>query len=319
MQMQISLGLKSDPIQYRYSYDWLFDLMEELDLHYLQLGSFPELYTLEDGFFHSLREAADRRSIVIKSCFTSYRELGGFFSGDPFLQRAARRNYERYIQIAALVGAESVGSNPGSVYRDRMEIKEQGIQLYLENMKELMSLAHDRGLRFLSIEPMSCLAEPPSLPEELDRMLDSLREHHSNHVESTVPVYLCADISHGVADKSGQVLHDNWSLFEYQIPNIAEFHIKNTDSQFNSTFGFSREETAVGIVELARLRKIITRNWDRFPVELAIGYLELGGPKLGRDYSDNHLRDMIIESMAQIREYFPISDYEHTPGEEYRR
>ena len=37
--MQINLGLKSDPINYRYSYDWLFDLMNEIDLRYLQLGS----------------------------------------------------------------------------------------------------------------------------------------------------------------------------------------------------------------------------------------------------------------------------------------
>jgi len=305
--MQISLGLKSDPIHYRYSYDWLFDLMNEWDLRYLQLGSFPELYNLEDGFFLSLRERAEPRGVVIKSCFTSYRELGGFFSGDPYLQWVARRNYERYIEIAALVGADSVGSNPGSVYRDRMESKEQGIQIYLDNMKELMSLASDKGLRFLSIEPMSCLAEPPSLPEEVEHMLGILGEHHSNHAETTVPVYLCADIGHGVADRNGQVLHDNWSLFEYQIPYIAEFHIKNTDSKFNSTFGFSRDEIAMGIVDLSRLREIITQNRDRFPLEQIVGYLELGGPKLGRDYSDLCLRDMIVESIAHICQHFPMA------------
>ena len=125
--MQIGVGIKSDPILYRYSYDWLFDLMGELGLRYLQLGSFPELYNLEDGFFLSLRERAAKRGVVIKSCFSSYRELGGFFSGDRYLQQAARRSYERYIQIASLVGSDSVGSNPGSVYRDKLETKEQGI------------------------------------------------------------------------------------------------------------------------------------------------------------------------------------------------
>jgi ribulose-phosphate 3-epimerase len=299
--MQISLGIKSDPIHYRYSYDWLFDLMNELELQYLQLGSFPELYTLDDGFFLSLRQRAERRSVVIKSCFTSYRELGGFFSGDPYLQRVARRNYERYIEIASLVGADSVGSNPGSVYRDKLETKKDGIQIYLHNMNDLMALAHDKGLRFLSIEPMSCSAEPPSLPDELDQMLGTLSVYHRENNDTTVPVYLCGDISHGVADTSGRVIYDNWSLFEYQIPHIAEFHFKNTDARFDSTFGFSPKELLQGIVDLSRLQEIIDRNQDQFPIDHVVGYLELSGPKLGRDYSDHLLRDMIVESVLHIR------------------
>lgn len=304
--MQISLGIKSDPIHYRYSYDWLFDLMNELDLRYLQLGSFPELYTLADGFFLSLKERAAGRGVAIKSCFTSYRELGGFFSGDRYLQRVSRGNYERYIEIASLVGADSVGSNPGSVYRDRLETKEQGIRIYLDNMKELMVLACDKGLKFLSIEPMSCLAEPPSLPDELDHMFGTLDAHHRERGGATVPVYVCADISHGLADSSGRVIHDNWSLFEYQIPYMAEFHIKNTDARFDSTFGFSPEEVPRGIVDLSRLREIIARNRDKFPCDQIIGYLELGGPKLGRDYSDHLLRDKIVESITHIRYCFPV-------------
>ena len=35
------------------------------------------------------------------------------------------------------------------------------------------------------------------------------------------------------------------------------------------------------------------------------GYLELGGPKLGRDYSDPLLRDELVESIEAIREVFP--------------
>lgn len=304
--MKINLGLKSDPINYRYSYDWLFDLMNEIDLRYLQLGSFPELYTLEDGFFLSLRERAEHRGVVIKSCFTSYRELGGFFSGDRYLQRTARRNYERYVEIASLVGAESVGSNPGSVYRDRLGTKQEGIGIYLEHMKELMSIAHDRGLKFLSIEPMSCLAEPPALPEELDTMLDALQAYHRSNPGSTVPVYFCSDISHGVANRQGRILHDNWELFEHQIPRMAEFHIKNTDSRFDSTFGFSDEELATGSVDLAKLWRIISVNWNRFPIGEIAGYLEISGPKLGRDYSDYKLREMIVESVSNIRSSFGI-------------
>ena len=171
-------------------------------------------------------------------------------------------------------------------------------------MKHLMAQANTEGLKFLAIEPMSCLAEPPSKPEELDRMLGALHVYHLDHPDSTVPVYTCADISHGLADEHGHVIHDNLSLFEHQIPYMAEFHFKNTDHRFEATFGFSTKERAAGIVDLGRLKKVIDLNQDRFPVDTVTGYLELNGPKLGRDYSDCALRNMIVESIDHIRAYF---------------
>jgi sugar phosphate isomerase/epimerase len=171
-------------------------------------------------------------------------------------------------------------------------------------MRELMSVAREAGLKWLSLEPMSCLAEPPTLPEELDRILGALAEHHRRHPDSTVPVYLCSDIGHGYADRKGRVVHDNWSLFEAQIPYMAAFHFKNTDERFDATFGFSEAERRRGIVDLARLKELIDRHADRFPVQPVIGYFETGGPKIGRDYSDPLLREMIAESIRAIQDVF---------------
>ena len=114
--------------------------------------------------FRDLRSAAASYGIAIRSVFTAHRELGGFFAGDPGMERAARRNYERLIEVAALLGASYAGSNPGAVLRDRMSTKEAGIRCYLKHMKELMAGAKALGLAGLTIEPMSCGAEPPSYP-----------------------------------------------------------------------------------------------------------------------------------------------------------
>ena len=66
-------------------------------------------------------------------------------------------------------------------------------------------------------------------------------------------------------------MHDNWSLFEMQVPWMREFHFKNTDSIFNSTFGFGPEERGRGIVDLARLKAVIDANAGRFPVRRGHG------------------------------------------------
>ncbi|MGA2546335.1 MAG: TIM barrel protein [Rectinemataceae bacterium] len=301
-QIRFEFGVKSDPIEYRYSFDWLFLLMRRMGLRRLQLGSFFELYDLEDGWFLDLRELAASRGIAISSVFTAHRELGGFFSGDPRMELVARRNYERLIEVAALVGARYVGSNPGAVYRDRMGYKGEGLRRYVRHMKELSRKARELGLEALTVEPMSCSAEPPSSMDEIGSLMEEFREFHAANPSSSLPVYLCGDVSHGLADREGNLVHGNMELFEYEIPWTCEFHIKNTDAAFASTFGFSPADRERGIVEMKTVFDIARRRAAYWPVREVVGYLEIGGPKLGRDYSDYKLERQLEESIAHIME-----------------
>jgi ribulose-phosphate 3-epimerase len=151
---------------------------------------------------------------------------------------------------------------------------------------------------------MSSLFEFPSTPGEVARLDAEFDAHLAANRDSAVPLYYCADISHGVADVQEKVVADNWDMFEREIPHMWEFHFKNTDPIFNATFGFSREERARGIVDLTRLKGIIERNADRFPAAEVTGYLELPGPKTGRDYTDCALGKMLSDSLEALTEVF---------------
>jgi len=303
--MQIELGIKTDPIQTRYSYDWLFTLLEEEDIRYVQLGAFFEMFHMDSpDYFVQLREQAEKHGLRIKSMFSAYREFGGFFYGDPHMEKAARTMYEKYIRIAGILGLDYAGTNPGAVYRDRMHQKEQGISTYLKHMKELQHLAKSEGLKAFCMEPMSSMAEPPTTPDEMDFMIGELNAYHSQNPETTVPVWLCGDISHGLADQRGQVVYSNTQLFEHAIPMMCEFHFKNTDALYNSTFGFSEEEQRQGIVDLRALKSLCEQNADQWPVQEVVGYLEIGGPKIGRDYSDHLLDGVLRESLRALKDTF---------------
>ena len=127
-ELELHLGVKTDPIEYRYSHPWLFDLLGEIGVKYVQIGTHFELYQLPDDFFHQLREEAHARGLTIHSAFTAHRELGGFFREEPGYEEVARKNFERYIEVGGILGAKSVGSNPGAVMRDRI-IPETGVNL----------------------------------------------------------------------------------------------------------------------------------------------------------------------------------------------
>jgi ribulose-phosphate 3-epimerase len=302
--MTVHIGVKSDPIESRYSFDWLFGLMREHGIRFLQYGSSTVTLVADDEYFRSLRRSAEKYDVRISSMFSSIREFGGFASGDPLLQAATRRLWERMIRVASLLGAQSTGSNGSITLRDKPELKEAGVRQLIANAKELMVVARKAGLKALTTEPMSSMWEFPSTPSEIHRLETELGSFHDANPDTTVPFLLCGDISHGIADEQRRVTHDNWNLFEMQVPWMWEFHFKNTDSIFNSTFGFSDEERARGIVDLDRLQALFERNADRFPCRELVGYLEIGGPKTGRDYSDSHLGEMLGSSLDALRKIF---------------
>ena len=301
-RLALSLGVKTDPIEYRYSYPWLFRLLAEEGVRHVQLGSFFELYQLPDAFFHELRGQAEEQGISITSLFTAHRELGGFFRTEPGFEQVARGNFERFIEVGAILGASSVGSNPGAVLRDQMPSKRQGVDCYLRHMKELMDFARARGVPWLTIEPMSCIAEPPTLPNEIRDMAEELISHHLERRETTAGVGYCVDIAHGYADADGKVLWDNLSLLDACLPFLYELHLKNTDAQFNSTFGFTAQDRERGIIDMTQVRDLLFANAHRLPRQELVCYLEIGGPKLGRDYSDPLLESSLRESLRYLRE-----------------
>jgi ribulose-phosphate 3-epimerase len=301
----LQLGVKTDPVEYRFSYEWLFRLLVEEGIRHVQLGTFFEIYQLPDEYFHRLRRRADDLGIAIHSIFTAHRELGWFFIDEPGWEAAARRNYERLVEVGALVGARSVGSNPGAVYRDRMGSKRRGVECFLRHMRELMGFAHERGVEWLVIEPMSCLAEPPTLPDEIRSMADELDAYHRQHAESTARIGYCADVAHAYLDRDCRVVHDHLELLEAALPYLVEVHLKNTDSQYCSTFGFSPAEREVGVIGIEPVRQLMLSHAERIPVDCLTGYLEIGGPKLGRDYSDSDLADQLRQSLCYLKEVWP--------------
>lgn len=302
--VNLHLGVKSDPIEYRYSWDWLLKILAEEGVRFLQIGTFFELYHLSDSALLSLKAKAAQHGVQISSVFTAHRELGGFFRSDPAWEEVAFQNYRRLIRVGSLLGARSVGSNPGAVMRDQMEMKACGIRSYIDSMKKLMHYAYQQGVEVLAIEPMSCAAEPPTLPNEIVEMAEELMSYHLEHLSETARVGYCFDISHGYVDENRDIQYTSFELLDKALPYTTEIHLKNTDAILESTFGFTPADRARGVIDVERVREYLLANADLLPEKDVIGYLEIGGPKLGRDYSDRELECQLRLSIRYLQSTF---------------
>jgi sugar phosphate isomerase/epimerase len=301
---KVKIGIKTDPVNTRYSYDWLFDLLKEEGVEYVQLGAFFEMFHMDgdDSYFVKIREKAEKRGLKLKSMFSAYREFGGFFYDDPAMEKAADKMYRKYIHAASVLGLDYAGTNPGAVQRDHFQKKDKGTEVYLKYMKEYQHLAKEKGLKALTIEPMSCMAEPPTTPDEMEYYISTLNNYHKQNPGSTVPVWLCGDISHGLCDINKKEIYSNIDLLKAGIPMMSEFHFKNTDSLYNSTFGFSDDELKKGIINLEEIKNICEAG--KWPVDEVVGYLEIMGPKIGRDYTDPFLGEALRTSLRAIKKVF---------------
>ncbi len=97
-------------------------------------------------------------------------------------------------------------------------------------------------------------------------------------------------------------------ILDASLPYLRELHLKNTDARFEEVLGFSPAEREKGIVEIQQVRDHLLANAPRLPTAKLIGYLEITGPKTGRDYSDWKLEEQLRGSLRYLRETFTVAE-----------
>lgn len=144
-----------------------------------------------------------------------------------------------------------------------------------------------------------------------------LTAYHEAHADTAAPGY-CIDIAHGWVGSDRQVRADHWGLIEAGLPWCRELHLKNTDAMYDKTFGFRADERQKGVIDVAAVRGWLQARAAELPVQELVGYLEIGGPKLGRDYSDPELEPMLRESLQHLKQSW-LGDGDRQPATGDRR
>jgi ribulose-phosphate 3-epimerase len=177
----------------------------------------------------------------------------------------------------------------------------------MDAMRELLRYAAKLGVPYVTAEPMSALAEPPTVPDEIRAMGQEMRAFVAANPGRTADFGYCVDVAHGYADVDRRVRWNHLQLFEATFPWLQCIHLKNTDAHYDATFGFTEADRARGIIDIPAARDLLLRNAHLLPVREVVGYLEVGGPKLGRDYSDPRLEASLRASLRYLRETWPIT------------
>jgi sugar phosphate isomerase/epimerase len=154
--------------------------------------------------------------------------------------------YRRFVDLAATLGAEAIGSHLGALsvrdvsdpglYRTRVD---DAIRMW----QELSFYAQARGLKYLYFETMSIPREMGYTIQEARTLLDRVNERVG------VPVKLCLDVGHAPHPEQ----RDPYPWLESLGAEAPIVHLQQTELGYSRHWPFTLEYNAKGIVEPRRV------------------------------------------------------------------
>jgi D-erythrulose 1-phosphate 3-epimerase len=227
--------------------DWAPIVRETLGLDLVQVSlDLVDLTRGEESLKRDIDEhldAVDRHGIRIHSVFTG---VAGYSSNlllhpNEREREAAERWYERAIEFAARLGAESVGGHVGaysvpdwtSVERRSLLWEELGVRL-----GRLASVARSHGLQGFLIENLAARREPSTMADIESLITEGDEEH--------VPLQLCLDIGHMCVPETEGEERDPYAWLRRLGPRAAVIQIQQSDADGDRHWPFTAEHDAAG-------------------------------------------------------------------------
>ncbi len=188
-------------------------------------------------------EAADRHGIRIHSVFTGVAGYSTNLLLHPSERErdAAERWYERAIEFAARLGAESVGGHIGAYSVPDWADVARRSTLWEElrvRLDRLASVARSRGLQGFLIENLAARREPSTMADIESLITDGDEEH--------VPLQLCLDVGHMCVPETEGEERDPYAWLRRLGGRAAVIQIQQGDALGDRHGPFTAEHDQVG-------------------------------------------------------------------------
>lgn len=205
--------------------------------------------------------------------------------------------YQRFIDLAATLGAEAVGSHFGAL--SMREVSDP--DLYCARVEEAIHLwqelsfyAQERGIKYLYFEAMSIPREMAYTIQEARTLLERVNAHVG------VPVRLCLDVGHAPHPDE----RDPYLWLAHLGAEAPIVHLQQTEIGYSRHWPFTPECNAKGIIEPRRVLDTLAAT--------GIPEVWLGFEVLHRERWEDEERVLpeLIASAAYWREFLPSDGLE---------
>lgn len=226
---------------------WLKVIGSDLGIKYVQLTA--DLINpclgeeIINDYIKRINDSRKKYGVEIDSVMTgAFTRVNHFSSPDEKVRKFWKGWFKKLIDIAISIGANNVSSHFGILCYDDLYDDKRRNFIFNETVKawkELASYGKEKGLSYLSWEPMSITREYGETIEETKRIQKALNG-------SDIPIYLCLDVDHGDITSNSPIDANPYEMIKEFARISPLIHIKQSLKEKGGHYPFIEEYNKKG-------------------------------------------------------------------------
>jgi D-erythrulose 1-phosphate 3-epimerase len=297
---QFSLGINTGFAVNRFSEhdEWLHIVGDCLDLRFVQLTadmvnvSLPAKIVI--GEIKSIKESCLRYNVKISSTFTgAFTRVNHLAHPNPEIRKFWISWFKKFVDLSIELDCTSMGSHFGIfTHSDNINIikRNERRKQNIEGWHEIADYAKERGLSYLTWEPMSVSREQGETIVEARRLQNDVNRR------SPLPIKLCLDVDHGDVTSKSTRDTDPYIWLEEFADESPLVHLKQSYANKSGHWPFTKEHNKKGRITPEKVVSTLKENTSN-PIELL---LELSFRE--REPIDSTVVEILKESVKYWRQ-----------------
>ncbi len=241
-----------------------------------------------------IQKACQSYDVEISSTFTGgFTRVNHLAHPDPDIRRHWVQWFKRFVDLSVDLGSQSMGSHFGIfTHRDNNDPKVRAMrrQQNIEGWHEVANYAKDKGLEFITWEPMSISREQGETIAEAQKLQNDV------NIDSPLPFKICLDVDHGDLSSLDSRDTDPYAWLDEFAVESPLIHLKQTNINKSGHWPFIDEYNKVGRIQPEKLINVlIDKNISKVDLFLEPSFRE-------REPSDSTVIEVLKESVEFWRQ-----------------
>jgi D-erythrulose 1-phosphate 3-epimerase len=289
------LGINTGFAVNRYSEpeEWIRIVGEELELKVVQLTA--DMLNVDlpakviSNQVNRIHKKCEEYDIKISSTFTgAFTRVNHLAHPDEEIRKHWVKWFKKFVDISVDLGSDSMGSHFGIfTHKDNNNPinREERRRQNIDNWHEIGLYAKEKGLKFISWEPMSISREQGEIIREARKLQEDV------NTNSPLPFKICLDVDHGDLSSKDPRDTDPYAWLKEFAVDAPLIHLKQSSVNKSGHWPFTAEHNAVGRIQPERVIKtLMDKSVENVDLILELSFRE-------REPSDSSVIDVLKESV----------------------
>lgn len=250
---EFRLGLNTGFAVNRYSEpeEWVRILGDELGVQIAQFTADLLNVDLSKKIIHKqvdrIQRACEMYKVSIPSTFTGgFTRVNHLAHPDPDIRKHWLEWFKRFVDLSVDLGSSSMGSHFGiftHLDNNNLVLRNTRRQQNIDGWHEVANYAKDKGLEYISWEPMSINREQGETISEARKLQNEV------NLNSPLPFKICLDVDHGDLSSSNPCDTDPYEWLKEFALESPIIHLKQTNLNKSGHWPFVEEYNKVGRIQ----------------------------------------------------------------------